>query len=55
MKICMFFVPRFFPESRLSLYFYVLDGPANRRGVFGDGRPSIVLEITKLDFRDCKL
>jgi len=42
----------FFPGRRLRLCFYGEDAdtPANRRGVFGDGRPSIVLETPKPDF-----
>ena len=48
--MCMLFVPRFFPGRRLRLCFYRVDAPANRRGVFGDGRPSIVLETPKPDF-----
>ena len=52
MKICMFFVPHFFQNAGC---FYGVDVRANRRGVFGDGRPSIVLETPKPDFWDCKL
>ena len=54
-KYARFSFPVFFPERRLSLCFYGVDAPANRRGIFGDGRPCIVLETPNPDFRYCKL
>ena len=50
MQMCMLFVPRFSRTQAASICFYGVDAPANTRGVFGDGRPSIVLETPKPDF-----